>query len=468
MKTRATVLTATLLCAILFVLDVFIYFTLHARLMNIEETAVLSKAQSIAQSFANRAATRPLLPKPGQTPIKHRNDLAWMRAYNQFGEQIVLMTPQGQVLAATNRATANQLVSEFSSLHDPAQQTVRQLPNSSLFVSMPVQNANNQTISYVLLLSDISQVNEYMQNLLALLIGGSVGAVLLAAIGGYVVAAFAVRPLNQMIRTVRRIHLGRLNERVIEPHGHDEVARLALTFNEMLMRMERSFVQQSRFVTDASHEILTPLTTIQGYANLLDRWGKDNPEVLEKGIRVIQKESSRLQELAEDLLTLAALESSTKELDKRADVSALIEEVVDSMAVFRDDVRVTQSVEGGMQVAMAPAHLRQVMTNLVENAVKYQNAPGTVHIHAGRARGQVIIQVVDHGRGIPPADIPHIFDRFYRVDKSRGRREGGTGLGLSIVRELVDTYGGDIRVESELGRGTTFTLSLPVARRQRD
>lgn len=463
MKTRVTVLTAAVLCCILFVLDVFIYFTLHARLMNIEETALLSKAQSISQSYANIISSgRAVLPKPDANLNGRWTNFAWMHAYRQYGQQIVLMNTEGHVVAASDRRTVDQLLADFSALHHPERQTVRQLPDSALFVSMPVLNQTNQNIGYVLLLSDISEVTEYMENLLVLLVGGSVGAVLLAALGGYIVSAVAVRPISEMIRKVQKIQLGRLNERVAEPLRRDEVAHLASTFNQMLTRMERSFEQQSRFVTDASHEILTPLTTIQGYANLLARWGKDNPDVLDKGIRVIQKESSRLQELAENLLTLAALESSAKERDRRTDVTATIDEVIESVSVFPSHVTITRDITGTPVVGMAPSHLRQILTNLVENAVKYQNGPGEIRVAARQMKNKVELVVEDQGRGIPEEDIPHIFERFYRVDKSRGRREGGLGLGLSIVKELVETYGGQIAVTSQLGVGTTFTVILPA------
>ncbi|MDQ0188636.1 HAMP domain-containing histidine kinase [Alicyclobacillus cycloheptanicus] len=468
MKTRVTVLTSVVLCVILLVLDGFIYLTLHVRLMKIEEAAVLSKAQSIAQSMTNAPLSQqPFLFTNRTSSPTSPDDLTdhrtWLRQYGAFGQEILIVTTNHQVLAQIGRGDPNALLTEFASLQHPGDQTVHQLPNSTLFVSVPYYSTNGHSVTgYVLLESDISQVTTYMHNLLVLLLSGSVGAVLLAALGGYVVSAFAVRPINQMIRTVQRIQFGHLNERVAEPRGRDEVARLASTFNQMLTRMERSFEQQTRFVTDASHEILTPLTTIQGYVNLLDRWGKDSPEVLEKAIRALQNESTRLQELADDLLTLAAVESATKSMDKRANVVQIVEEVVESAIAHRPEATVLKDVQGTPVAAVAPSQLRQILVNLVENALKYSDPPAHIRIAAAAQGAQVELRVEDQGQGIPPEDLPYIFDRFYRVDKSRGRREGGTGLGLSIVKEIVETYRGDIQVESKLGVGTTFTVILPA------
>jgi two-component system sensor histidine kinase ArlS len=291
---------------------------------------------------------------------------------------------------------------------------------------------------------------------------GSFGAVLLSALGGYIISSTAVLPINQMIRLVERIQANRLSERLSTPKGQDEIARLALTFNHMLDRIERSFEQQSRFVANASHEIRTPLTTIQGYANLLSRWGKDDPEILEKSISIIQNESARLRDLANNLLTLASLEVDTNQVNEKASVDQIIKEMVESFAFLHPDLSLFYHSDAHATVAMAPDHLKQIVINVLDNAIKYTPAGGKVVIYLCTKNQYVVIEITDSGKGIPQEDLPYIVERFYRVEKSRERKQGGAGLGLAIVNELIKSYNGSFSIDSEVGKGTRVTIALLV------
>lgn len=464
MKTKVAVLTAGVLCVILIVFDTFIYLTLYSHLFSVEKSTLSVEAQSIAQYYVNNNGENQGSDQSGSGP----SDYVWLRQYAKNGQTIVLLDKQGGELSKYGRGTAAPLIQYFQSVRNPAKETIQTLKQSQIYVTMPMVDPDgNDTLGYVLLLSDIPNVKEYMDTLLVLLIAGSIGAVLMASLGGYLISAIAVHPINQMIRLVQRIQVNHLSERVKVPRGRDEIARLAFTFNGMLNRMERSFEQQTRFVADASHEIRTPLTTIKGYANLLARWGKQNPTILDKGIRVIQKESTRMHHLADDLLTLASLEVSAKDLPKQAAVNVIISEIVESMALLHEHVEIRKEMQGNGDgcAAIAPAHLKQILMNLMDNAIKYSSPAGKITVTTSFEQGSVIIRVSDNGRGIPADDLPHIFDRFYRVDKSRVRREGGTGLGLSIVKELVDIYGGHIRFDSQKGVGTTAIVTLLSATR---
>lgn len=454
MKIKVTILTAFMVCFILLAFDTFIYFTLNKHLMDMEQNLLSSKAQSIAQYYVSHL----------NDDENHTDPYTWLHRYSEDGQTIVLLSPSGTKLAQTGSTDASRALATFQPSNNVHQETYASNSAMVMVTETPaIDQDKHKLLGYVLLVSNLSNVQEYMDTLLTVLIIGSLGAALLAAFGSYFISATAVRPINQLIRLIERIQANRLNERVQVPKGRDEVSRLAATFNKMLVRIERSFEQQARFVADASHEFRTPLTTIQGYADLLRRWGKDDPAVLNKAILVIHKEAERLKKLANDLLTLASLEASSNDLPQRTAVTSVVDEVVDALGLLHPDIILVKTFEGTPEVSMAPAHLKQVVTNLLDNAIKHTPRGGRIEIAMTAKPTHVTMVIQDSGPGIPPEDLPHIFERFYKVDKSRGRQAGGTGLGLAIVKGLVEMYGGSIRIESQLDAGTTVRIELPLA-----
>lgn len=452
MKIKVAVLSALMLCLILLGFDSFIYFTLNRHLLDVEQSLLSNKAQTIAQYY-----------------VSHVNDdesqaapYVWLKKYADDGQTVILLDAAGHQLAHSGTLTATEATRNFRPSTGLVQQTYKSEHTMFLTTEVPaIDQDRHSTAGYVLLVSNLDSVREYMDTLLAVLIIGSIGAVTLAALGSYLVSATVVRPITQLIRLIEGIQANRLNERVQVPKGRDEVARLAATFNSMLVRIERSFEQQARFVADASHEFRTPLTTIQGYADLLRRWGKDDPNVVNKAIEVIHTEAERLRNLANDLLTLASLEAASNDLPQRTQTGAVINEVIESLAPLHPHVAITKNFQPAQEVVIAPAHLKQIVTNLVDNALKHTPAGGRIEVSIVDTPPFVTLAVKDTGHGIPAEDLPFIFERFYRVDKARGRRAGGTGLGLAIVKGLVDLYQGTIEVESKLGQGTTVTIRLP-------
>jgi two-component system, OmpR family, sensor histidine kinase ArlS len=455
MKLKIALLSSATLSLILVILGGFIYFTVHSRILQLQNNELSSRAQSIAQYYASHTGD-------GDT---NNSVQQWIRHYSRHDQELILLGPDSKVIAAVGDLNEGRIMAYFQPPQDLVQNTISIKSRLSvIYTALPVKSEDGQTtLGYVVLVSDISVVQEYMESLLAVLAAGSLGAVLLAGLGGYLIAAAALRPIHQLIRVVEGIEAHRFNERVDTPKGHDEVARLTVTFNHMLSRIERSFEQQMRFVADASHEIRTPLTTILGYANLLNRWGKTDAAVLDKAILVIQKESTRLRYLADDLLFLAGIEADKSErTDERAAVDDIVVEALEELHVLYPSVEVERKLQAVGDALISPHHLKQIVVNLLNNAFKYTPADGRVEVETWKREGNIILRLADTGCGIPEEDLPHIFDRFYRADKSRGRSQGGNGLGLSIVKELVESYGGEIGIESEVGVGTAVTVQLPA------
>ena len=221
---------------------------------------------------------------------------------------------------------------------------------------------------------------------------------------------------------------------------------------------------RQEFVANVSHELRTPLSLIKGYVETLIDGAKDNPEVQTKFLQIIEKHADRLAFLIEDLLLLSKLDSGQVAMNfQRLEIGPIIDQVMEDLGAKADDRRVTL-VNSFPPETVARAdgdRLQQVLFNLVDNAIKYGKPDGRVEVGGGPVEGGVSVFVRDDGPGIPPEARERIFERFYRVDKARSRDQGGTGLGLSIVKHIIQAHGGEVRVESELGQGTTFRFTLP-------
>ena len=238
-----------------------------------------------------------------------------------------------------------------------------------------------------------------------------------------------------------------------------------LVFHD-LTRLKQLERQREEFVANVSHELRTPLSLIKGYVETLLDGARDNPEVADRFLKIIERNANRLDLLIQDLLTISALESGRMKLDlSPVDLPALADKVLTFLHTKAENKNVTLVNELPELTVNADANrLDQVLANLVDNAIKYGRAEGTVIVGGKKlADGALEIFVRDDGPGIPAEALERVFERFYRVDKARSRDQGGTGLGLAIVKHIVHAHGGEVRVESELSKGATFFFTLPAA-----
>jgi signal transduction histidine kinase len=263
---------------------------------------------------------------------------------------------------------------------------------------------------------------------------------------------------------VNRIQATDLSRRIGLEGPNDELKRLADTFDGMLARLDEAFALQRRFIADASHELRNPLATIRTNldVDLADR--NASPERLRHSAMVVRRAVERMSRLVDDLLALARLDAPNALLES-VDLSAVADDVADDLtaAAAERDVRLVRSVSGEAPVLGDAQALRRAAANLVENAVAFSPAHGSITIGSGRRDGWAWIAVRDVGPGIPSEHQERVFERFWRADESRSRERGGSGLGLAIVRQIVDTHLGVVRVLSAPGRGSTFVLWLPSA-----
>ncbi|HJQ28091.1 MAG TPA: HAMP domain-containing sensor histidine kinase [Rubrobacter sp.] len=293
-------------------------------------------------------------------------------------------------------------------------------------------------------------------------------ALLISAGGAYLLARTALSPVEKVVASARGITAGDLSKRVPVQHPKDEIGGLAATINDLLGRLEAAFVRreealahQRRFVADASHQLRTPLTSIEGYARMLAEWGHEDPETAREGAETVHKEARHMKKLVQDLLSLAKGDEGAPLNPQVHDLDALAAEAVGASKLAvngKQSVRHTPA-RGSVLASFDRERIQQAVAILVDNAVKYTPEGGEISVSTSGQNGLVRLEVSDTGMGIAREHIPYIFERFYRTDEARSMR--GAGLGLSIARQIAEAHGGNLSVESEVGEGSTFALELP-------
>ena len=287
---------------------------------------------------------------------------------------------------------------------------------------------------------------------------------ILATAVGLFIAGRALNPIDRIIRTADRIGVNAVSERIDIDPTPDEVGRLAGTLNRMLDRIDGTLERQRRFTADASHELRTPLAALGAEIELaLER--PRSSEEYQQTLQSLADDSARLNALVRELLTLARVDAGQERLIlETVALDDLAEGVVETLTPLaeRRGVRLEWGRIDRIEIVGDQTRLTQLMVNLVDNGLKYTPRGGTVSVSVQRNEGVALIEVRDSGRGIPAGDVPHIFERFYRVDTGRARSEGGTGLGLAICEWIATAHGGNISVQSVEDRGSTFTVQLPI------
>ncbi len=320
----------------------------------------------------------------------------------------------------------------------------------------------------ILVAQSLQGTYDTLARLATLLAIGILLGLLLASIGGAILGDRALAPIDRVTLTAQSItHSNDLTRRIEGAKSSDEVGRLAATFNEMLARIEGIFRAQQQFVGDVSHELRSPLTAIRGNLDLLRRGAADDANARQEALAAIDSESARMQRLVSDLLLLAQAEAGFKIRKELVELDTILLDVFRQARAMAKGVTVTLAQEDQAQVMGDADRLKQLLMNLVDNAIKYTQPGGTVTLSLVRDLNAVRIAIKDTGIGIPSQDIEKIFDRFYRVDKARSRGPlavsgGGTGLGLAIAKWIAEAHGGKIEVESQPGKGSTFTVWLPL------
>ena len=333
-----------------------------------------------------------------------------------------------------------------------------------LYAYAPITNAEGAITGMVIISTSLSDIEARLQNISRTFIYYFLVISFLVLAISLLLTGTITRPIKLLHNGIRRMAQGHLSERVHIP-GRDEVAQLGEAFNTMAERLESLDQARNEFVANASHELRTPLSAVKVLSQSLQHSGENLPPIYMEFLQDIGDEIDRLDNIVEDLLKLVQLDvPETKVTREDVDLSDIVGRIVSKLKPLAREKQVEMNVS---KPDICPYYgdgdkLYQVFFNLIHNAVKYTPQEGTISVTVECTDTLAKISVRDTGIGMDPQEIPHIFDRFYRVDKARSRATGGTGLGLSIAHKIVTLHGGRIEVESEIGEGSDFTVILPI------
>jgi signal transduction histidine kinase len=387
----------------------------------------------------------------------------------RFNVRAMVVGPRGEMLADSRPADGFNIEQVFSNLpqgQDPLRGEYRDGTNINWLWVGSILNPERTLILSVPRPRFLS-LREHADDVLKpILQAGAIG-LLLSIVAAWLVSRWIATPLQRMSKAALAVAEGDYRQ-TMELDGPQEVQDLANSFNAMVQKVMTSQEVQRDFLANVSHELKTPLTSIQGFAQAMLDGAAADGEVRDQAARVIFEESDRLRRLVEDLLDLARIDAGQIEFKREpVDLQALLKSVVDRLIIpaRKQDVILENRVDDLPPMIGDGDRLAQVFTNLVDNAIKHTPSERKVIVHADSAQGWISIHVDDSGAGIPNEDLSRIFERFYQVDKARrGGKGRGVGLGLAISRQIVDAHGGRIVAQSAIGKGSRFTVQLPIVR----
>lgn len=456
----------------------FLYFTLSKSL----HRDVDNKLSSLAKLIASESISP--VSKFGFGTI----DQALETSLNlkPIGKFIQVLDESGNIGRKSDNLKNVQLPISLTALKNASKglvtfETNRSIGNTPLrIITFPVVE-NNHVTKIVQIASSLEEVEEALNTLFIILMITVPLALMVASLGGQFLARKALKPVDQVTQTARMITSQNLNQRIIPPKVKDEISRLIETFNEMISRLDRSFRQIKQFSSDASHELKTPLTILKGEVEVMLR--KDRtPQEYQQTLRSNLEEINRMSQIVEDLLILSKADTGEIRLKKEEiSLTEIVSEVVaqmDRLAQSKGLHLSTSNHHQDIHILGDALRIRELFINLIENGIKYTEEGGSIHVSLQKGEDLLSenlsdwpksdqkefakIIISDTGIGIAKENQDKIFDRFFRVDKARSRGQGGSGLGLSICKWIVEAHQGEIKVESELGKGSSFIVILPL------
>ena len=456
----------------------FLYFTLSKSLRR----GVDNKLRSLAELVASESSSP--LSKFGFGNI----DQALETSMNlkPIGKFIQVLDESGNIGRKSDNLKNVQLPISLNALKNASQgvitlETNRSFGNTPLrIITFPVIE-NSHVTKIVQIASSLEEVEDALNTLFIILIITVPLALMVASLGGQFLAHKALKPVDNITQTARMITSQNLNQRINPLKVKDEISRLIETFNEMISRLDHSFRQIKQFSSDASHELKTPLTILKGEVEVTLRRERSSQEY-QQTLKSNLEEINRMSQIVEDLLLLSKADIGEVRLNKEdINLTEILNEVVtqmDRLAKSKGLYLSTSNHHQDIHIFGDALRIRELFINLIENGIKYTEEGGSIHITLQKENEPSVrnqssweegekgefakVIVSDTGIGIAEDDQERIFNRFFRVDKARSREQGGSGLGLSICKWIVDAHQGEIMVESELGKGSSFIVKLPL------
>jgi heavy metal sensor kinase len=477
LRFKLTLWYVLILGILLISFSTFLYFTLSKSL----HRDVDNKLRSLAELVSSESSSP--LSKFGFGNI----DQALETSMNlkPIGKFIQVLDESGNIGRKSENLKNVQLPISLNALKNASKglitfETNRSIGNTPLrIITFPVVE-NNHAAKIVQIASSLEGVEDALNTLFIILIITVPLALMVASLGGQFLAHKALKPVDDITQTARMITSQNLNQRITPPKVKDEISRLIETFNGMISRLDQSFRQIKQFSSDASHELRTPLTILKGEVEVMLRKERTQQEY-QQTLKSNLEEINRMSQIVEDLLLLSKADTGQIILNKGdINLTEILSEIVAQMDMLARSKRLYLSASNNHQdvhIFGDALRIRELFINLIENGIKYTEEGGSIHISLQKeylppVRNQtdrlekererfIKIIVSDTGIGISKEDQEKIFIRFFRVDKARSREQGGSGLGLSICKWIVEAHQGEIKVESELGKGSSFVVKFP-------
>jgi len=456
---KLTVWYSGILTLILFIFSCFVYLYLKQSL----EESIDAKIKSIGDVLSSSLADREGMNIFGNFERYLENVLG----RKPKGKIIQIMDRSGKIGAKTSDLEQETLPTSLSTLEralrgEVVYETLETVSPRIRTITIPIKEKDRVT-SIVQVGTSLEEFDETMRRLFLILVVAIPCLVGLTGMGGFLLARKGLKPVDEIRRAALRISSKNLDERIDVGRRTDELGRLASTFNEMIGRLRDAFNRVNQFSSDVSHELKTPLTIMKGETEVALRKDRTKEEY-EALLRSHLEEIDRMTRIVDDLLFLSKVEAREMALNlERVNVREMLLEVCGDMRIFADKKGVELILREVAEVVILgdELKLRRLFSNIIENGLKYTNPGGFVEVSSTTENGNLFVSIRDNGIGIKGEDLKYIFDRFFRADRSRNR-ETGIGLGLSISKMVAELHGGSISVESEVGKGTVFTVRLPL------
>jgi two-component system sensor histidine kinase ArlS len=428
------------------------YHSVSNWMLQREEVAVNRTISDISTFYKEKAKSL--------TRMDIENSQEFLRKMNDKDQLIRVYDQKGEVIVVDQNG--NFPVLEPLPIKTKVSDKILVEGNEAIVARYPIKGKNFEGT-----LEIVRQLNNYkkmMGHLFWVMTVFGIGAIIFSALSGYFLAKQLLRPVRDLAQAMVKIKKSGFQERMEIYKQKDELTDLTIVFNEMMDEIQKSFLKQKQFVEDASHELRTPVSILEGHLSLLNRWGKKDPAIIDESLEASLQELSRLKKIINDLLELTRAENVRTLTFEKVNTEVIVQQVVKNLEIIYPDYRFTMKIERLLpKLAMSEQHLQQILIILFDNAIKYSREKKIVEITVKQEDDEILLTVADHGIGIPSEHIPEVFNRFYRIDKARGRENGGTGLGLSIAKRLIEKYNGAISIKSNEGIGTKVSLWLPIA-----
>ena len=470
----------------LFIFGMVLYQNLHRKISQDTDDILRSRAKGIEQSIDTywEAESMDIAEGNSKVHFTKEDNINFIRIARRWvGEKISdpdliniivrIFDAHGNPIASSRNIPTEHLnsrifydVKKGADHFENAYLDVNEKPSLFRIFTTPVME--NKRLSYIVqVASPLAQLHAVLRNLSFSLLFLLPLTVILTGLSGVFLVQLTLRPVDQMIETIHQITAENLKLRLKIPGTKDEIESLAKTFNQMIARLDEAFTTQRQFMEDISHELKTPLSVLKGELEVTLKKIR-SPQEYETALHSSLEEVNRLAGIVENLLTLARFDAKTTTLHAQPlDLNLLIKDAVEAIQVLAIQKNITLQLNSAhtVDILADKNQLKRLVLNILDNAIKYTPPGGKISIDLRQQKDSVDIDITDTGIGIPESELPHIFDRFYRVDKSRSSI--GFGLGLSIAQSIAMAHGGKIYARANVPQGTIFTISLPIKSRDK-